>query len=351
VNTTSRGMEGEDRPRPRASWVDAITALVDRAPVRPWWVYLALFSFLFAALAVSAWMGGSLEPSSLLSLHFLTAAWAVFPLALIHYLDRVSHRALNQFRPVCDLDDAEASRLASALTTMPPLPAALAGAAGAAFIWIVYLTNDELFDPIRATAAQFAVGMAVLSFSFAMLGVLLYHTVRQLGLVSAIYGRVRHLDLFNLSPLYGFAALASQTAMAWAIALYLSLAFNPDILGSGIALGAFVLQVALVLATFTWPLVGIHRQIREKKERAMAELGESLNRAIRELSARARSMSLGEVDGLNKLVSSLVSARDVLSRVPTWPWSPGTPIAVASALLLPVGLFVVQRVLERLIGS
>jgi hypothetical protein len=328
--------------------VDRLTGIIDRAPVQPAVVYLALFLLVFAVVASPAWIGRNPNASSLLSLHFLTAVWAVFPLALIHHLDRVSHRALSQFRPVCDIDDEEARRFDAALTTMPAVTAAVVGLAGGAFIWIVYLTNPGLFVPIQGSLWQFVVGMTVLTFSFAMLGVLLYHTVRQLELVSRIYGRLRSLDLFNLSPLYGFAALAARTAIAWAVALYLSLALNPDILASDIGVAAFLLQVALVLGTFAWPLIGIHRRIGENKEQALAELGESLNRSIRELSARARSMSLADVDGLYKLINSLVAAREVLTKVPTWPWSPGTPITVASALLLPVGLYLMQRVAGRL---
>jgi len=350
VNATRPSTKREGPSRPRASWVDRMTALIDRAPVRPSVVYLCLFLLMFAVVASPAWIGGDPKAASLLSLHFLTALWAVFPLALIHHLDRVSHRALAQFRPVCDIDDEEAAGIDAALTTMPAVPAAGVGLAGSAFLWMVYLTNHGLFMLMRGSAVQFVVGMTVLTFSFAMLGVLLYHTVRQLELVSRIYGRVRNLDLFNLSPLYGFAALASRTAIAWAIALYLSLALNPEILKSDIALAALLLQVALVLGTFAWPLVGIHRRIAQKKEQALAEFGKSLNRAIRELNERARSMSLGDVDALNKLINALVAAREVLTKVPTWPWSPGTPIAVASALLLPVGLYLVQRLAERLFG-
>jgi len=350
VNATRLSTKRDGRTGPRSSWVDRMTARIDRAPVQPSVVYLALFVLVFVAVAGPAWIGGDPQASSLLSLHFLTAVWAVFPLTLIHHLDRVSRRALGQFRPVCDLDDEEAVRMDAALTTMPAVPAALVGLIGVAFLWIVYLTNRDLFEPMRGSVAQFVVGMTVLTFSFAMLGVLLYHTVRQLELVSRLYGRVRNLDLFNLSPLYGFAALAARTAIAWAIALYLSLALNPAILDSEIALAAFLLQVALVLGTFAWPLVGIHRRIAENKEQTLAEFGESLNRAIRELSARARSMSLADVDAISKLIHSLVAAREVLTKVPTWPWSPGTPLAVASALLLPVGLYLMQRLAERLFG-
>ena len=338
------------RRRPSGSWVDRLTAAIDRAPSPLWATYLVLFALVLGVVTGLAWMGGGTEAMAFLPIYFLTAAWAVFPLALIHHLDRVSARALAQFRPVCDIEDTEADRLRAELTTMPGLPTALVGLAGVGFIWFFYLSNRRLFAPILASEAQFIVAMIVLTFSFAMLGVLLYHSVRQLRLVSRIYARVKRLDLFNLSPLYGFAALAARTSIAWAAALYLSLALNPAILGSYVALGASLVQAGLVLGTFTWPLVGVHRRIGEKKDQALAEVGESLNQAIAELNARTRSMSLSRMDALNKMILSLVAAREVLSKVPTWPWSPGTPVAVGSALLLPVGLYLLQRLIERVIG-
>jgi hypothetical protein len=107
-----------------------------------------------------------------------------------------------------------------------------------------------------------------------------------------------------------------------------------------------VVQASLVLGSFAWPLIGIHRRIVQEKEAALARVGESLNRAIAELNRRTASMSLAGMDALNKMVLSLVASRDVLAKVPTWPWSPGTPVAVGSALLLPVGLSIIERLLS-----
>jgi hypothetical protein len=328
------------------SWVDRLTAAIDRSPVRPWVLYLLLFGLLLVALLGLA---GAQAPVSF-PIYFLTAVWAVFPLALIHHLDRVSAAAFDQFRPVCDLNEAEARGLRLDLTTMPAAPVAIVSLAGAGFIWFFYFTNRSLFGPMLGSSAQFVVGMAVMTFSFAMLAVLLYHTLRQLRMVSRIYARLQRLDLFNLSPLYGFAALAARTSIAWAVALYLSLALNPGILESDIAIGAFLVQASLVLGSFAWPLVGIHRRIVQEKEGALARVGESLNRAIAELNRRTASMSLAGMDALNKMVLSLVASRDVLAKVPTWPWSPGTPVAVGSALLLPVGLFIIERLLSPFFG-
>jgi hypothetical protein len=332
--------------RHRVSWVDRLTEAVDRSPLPPWLVYPLIFAVLLSVLVALA---GPLV-TEYFPIYFLAAVWAVFPLALMHHLDRVSARALDQFRPVCDLNDVEAGRLRLELTTMPAAPTAVASLAGAAFIWFFYLTNRGLFDPILGSPLQFVVGMGVNTFCFALLAVLLYHTVRQLRMVSRIYARLQRLDLFNLSPLYGFAALTARTSIAWAVALYFSLALNPSLLESGVAMGAVLLQASLVLGTFAWPLFGIHRRIVQEKERATVRVGESLQRAIAELNRRSASMDLAEMDALNKMILSLIASREVLGKVPTWPWSPGTPAAVGTALLLPVALFVIERLLAGAFG-
>jgi hypothetical protein len=51
---------------------------------------------------------------------------------------------------------------------------------------------------------------------------------------------------------------------------------------------------------------------------------------------------------INDATESLVRERDVLDKISTWPWEPETVRAVATALLLPVVLWVITRVLERL---
>lgn len=51
----------------------------------------------------------------------------------------------------------------------------------------------------------------------------------------------------------------------------------------------------------------------------------------------------------NKLLGSLIAEREMLARLPTWPWQAGTVGAFVTALLLPIVLFLVTRALERLV--
>ena len=58
---------------------------------------------------------------------------------------------------------------------------------------------------------------------------------------------------------------------------------------------------------------------------------------------------LARADGLNKQLSSMIQQRDLLAKLPTWPWSTGTFRAFLTAILLPLFLFIVQRVLVQFV--
>ena len=45
----------------------------------------------------------------------------------------------------------------------------------------------------------------------------------------------------------------------------------------------------------------------------------------------------------------LVLQRDVLARLPTWPWSTGTLRGFASVLVVPIVIWLIQRLLGNLI--
>ena len=67
------------------------------------------------------------------------------------------------------------------------------------------------------------------------------------------------------------------------------------------------------------------------------------------LQRRMDSLRLSGADDLNKTLSSLEIERAALQRIPTWPWEPGTIRGLAAALLLPIVIWLIQFVLERML--
>jgi len=334
----------------RESWIDWIVDRIDRLPGSIVIPYVFLFLTPILLLAIPVWTNDRSVSIENLRYYTLAGFWAFFPLALMHHLDTFSERALGQYVPVCDMSDSELSIVRWELTTMPAGPAAVAGLIGAGVILCFRIFTPKLFQVVQTTPAQSTIALIILCMNFAFQATLIYHTFRQLSLVSRIYRHAQLLDLFNLNPLYAFSALAARTAIAWALALYLTALLFPQGFLNSVTVGLTIFQGILVVVMFALPLVGIHQRIVSAKNDALREVGISLHRTLQELNQRAQNQKYDDIDTLNKLLVSLNTGRDILLEVPTWPWSPGTPLAVATVLFLPVFLFIIERLLVGMLG-
>jgi hypothetical protein len=108
---------------------------------------------------------------------------------------------------------------------------------------------------------------------------------------------------------------------------------------------------AMALATFVTPLLGAHRVLVEEKNRLLGEVGNRLRPILADLHQDVDSGKLRRMDNLSKAFASLEMERNLLEKVPTWPWEPQTVRGLIGALLLPVAVWLIQLVLQRVIGS
>ena len=89
-------------------------------------------------------------------------------------------------------------------------------------------------------------------------------------------------------------------------------------------------------AAFVLPLQGMHRRLQAEKQRLLAGVNARLEATISKLYDRAEQEPLEDVDRLGSLLSSLITTRDVITRLPTWPWDSGVILRFASTALLPL---------------
>ena len=106
-------------------------------------------------------------------------------------------------------------------------------------------------------------------------------------------------------------------------------------------------MVALLI--FIAPLLGMHRRLGAARRGCRRPQTQRLKVVIAAVHADVDSMDLGRADGLQKTLGSLVQEREILARLPTWPWSTGTLRGFATAILLPVALFLIQRTLSQFV--
>ena len=181
---------------------------------------------------------------------------------------------------------------------------------------------------------------------------LIYHTVRQLRLVGRIHAASERVNLFRPAPLYAFSRLTSQTSIGL-VPLLVPFGSSLTAVSTSIdyvnllSICGLILGVA-VLAFFV-PLLGMHGRMAQEKRRLQDEVGLHVEILVGRLHASVDREDLSVADGQNKELASLISERDLVNRLSTWPWQAGTAGAVASAVILPVVLFLVTRFLDRVL--
>jgi hypothetical protein len=335
------------------SWVDRFTDWVDRLPGPAWLFYVVLGLVLYLIEVAIQWSTGAWGEFHSFQLIFIS--FIPYQVALIHYLDRQADAALNQFRPSLTASDTDYADLRYRLKTMPALPALLAGLIGivvgvvtfsaipvSLLVQVTYITPERLsilFNQIIILAVNF------------ILFVFLYHTWRQLRLASIIYERYTQVDLFTLGPLYAFSTLSAYTALGMLPIAY-SLVFIVSELFSLLPINWFTVVFTLVAVfTFIRPLTGIHGLLAQEKERLLDEIGQRLKASIAELHRRIDSGDMTDMDNLNKTLASLELEHAAVKRISTWPWQPETPRWLVAALLFPLLLWLLQRLIQRVLGS
>jgi hypothetical protein len=164
-----------------------------------------------------------------------------------------------------------------------------------------------------------------------------------------MFSLVRDINIFNLQPLYVPATLTARLGIIWI--LYL----NANFLTSGAAAGispslSFVLAIAQILfamAAFIIPLLGIRRKIGEHKVRLIRENARLLEKEYIKLRDAIDVDDYGAVDEINQSVETIMIFRAELDKTPTWPWRQETIRGFLSAVLLPIFIWLVQRLLSQ----
>ena len=316
-----------------------------------WFFYLALTVILAGIQILIQWDGrGPVHTFPLLYIFTIP-----YNLALIHYLDRVAAQALERFRPLLNVNTGEYHDLLYRLTTLPARPTLVATFIGMLYgIWaLTWIPLESKIQDLHFIDTPLSIvfnhGLALPIWG--AFGVTVYHTLHQLRIVQQIYNHCTGIDLYALRPLYAFSTLSAQTAMGVAFIVYLWYLAAPSLYFFSSNVLHLLALTFLSLLTFALPLAGAHRVLVEEKDRLLYEKGERLRAAVAELHRRLDANELVDMDNLNKALASLELEHTTLERISTWPWKPETAQAVAAALLFPAVVWLIQWVLERMLGG
>lgn len=356
------------------SWVDRLTAWVDRLPGPVWAYYAALAVVLCLATLGVQWGAGTYPVGTVRRSLIVGALISPYALALITFLDRSALAAMKTFRPAMRGDQGTFRHLTYILTTIPPRQAAtgsllvlLGGlslvAAASVLVPIPEaasrLASLSLVERLAAgfrtifevgpAPASYLLTASVLILNWWTGGALVVHTIRRLGLVARIYRTYTNVDLFRQRPLYALSLLTAQTTVGGLLLVYV-LASVPAYLSQPIGLVMVLLIVGLGLSSFAIPLVGVHRVLVQEKESKQESIADRLQVAGAELHDRIDRGHYRGMDELNKAIGGLEIEHRMVNAMPTWPWLPETFRTVLVAVFLPIMLWLMQYLLQKVLG-
>lgn len=348
-------LESRDSTRPYApSALDRLIARIDRLPAHGWWVYPLLI--LAAVLWIHAWLWswgirplGSFEPAAATYVFY-----APFALAAIHFLDRAGNQAMAAFRPALALSDAEIEARRYELVTLPAgrttwLMLAIGAAIGVGVVSTQ--TGDALaaFGRTRPEALFVALPFGILGYMGFV--ALTWHTIRQLRFVARLHAEAQ-LDLFDPGPLYAFSGLTMRTGLVWAAVGYYSLTVSGGLVTDNpIALPLSLANFVFAAACFVLPLYGLHGRLVVEKTRLLRDASLRVGAMKDELYGRVDGRQLGGIKEVSDAYAGVVAARDQVLKLPTWPWPPRAIGQFATALVLPIVIYVVSRLVGQQLGA
>jgi hypothetical protein len=342
-----------DPPYP-PSWVDR---LIDRIRASRWpiWAdYAALGLAVYLLVTAVVWLEGSLPLGALSLTAYDGAGYAVIYIALVHYLDGTAMRAFDHFRPFLrDVEERTLEQLRYELTTLPARGAWMAAVGGVAFtaVGLLSLRLSGASHLIPAWPSQ----LLSLFLGNLFFATFLYHTVHQLRSVSRIHAATAHINLFQREPAYAFSRLTARTAATWALAFMLGVVPRLSFEAGGL-LGpygplAWYPMLTVALLAFALPLLGMRRLLQAEKKRLQREANVRLEEMLVSLNERIDTENETGAGDFKVLLDSLLLERNLLRRIPTWPWDVNALAGYLSAMLLPLLIWLVQQMLGRLFAA
>lgn len=341
-------LQGSGAPYP-PSWIDRLIEWIDDLP-GPTWVFYALV-FLIDAVTNNAmfWIDGSMPVGSFDPISTIFAFFVAYWPALYQYLTRVGSRALQAFRPLLEEDDPEIARIDYELATLPRRLGRLAIPLGFGLAIVTILGDPAPYgDIVPQTALPYVGDIAITGLMGSTFFCLLIRSIRQLRMVSRLHARATKINLLELRPAHAFSGLTARTGAGVILVLIVGYVSDPLTSASAIDLLLSVATALLSLAVFVVPIIGIRDRIEEEKERALHETNDLLRAASDRLHNRVRSDNYQGMGDTNDAIEALIRERGLIEKISTWPWDPRTLRGFASALLLPIFLWLVTRLLERL---
>jgi hypothetical protein len=334
----------------KSSWIDRLTAWIAALPGPSWVVYLFLFLFLGLISHLEIWLPGE-QPWFTFDINFfLYQLWTVEILLFYEFLARDAKNALARFRPLLGTSDDEYNTLEYGFTTLPARQVIYISLIGIPLGLLFLFTIEGEASALFQYPVLMIIGVVNFSFQQALALIFVYRMIRQLRMVSHLYGSVPRIDLYNLEPVYALSSHTAKTGLIFLLIMYSNILLIPGTLQlSAIFITAIILTV-IASTAFLLPLRGINRRLVDEKKTMLLGIQQRIKMGFAKVDQCFDEDTLGEIGELKTAISALEGQKAYVEKIPTWPWQPATLRGFLSAVLLPIGIWGIQQVLDRLLN-
>jgi hypothetical protein len=139
--------------------------------------------------------------------------------------------------------------------------------------------------------------------------------------------------------------------MGIVLVLIIGYFMDPFALDNVLSILSYAVTVFLAIAVFAMPIMGIRDRIEEEKERVLNRTSDLLQIAGDSLHGKVMNNDYSGMTEAEAAISALMHERDLYGRISTLPWDPGALRTLGSALLLPIALWLITRLLERFLSG
>lgn len=323
---------------------------------RPWrgaLVVVGLYVLQAAWTHALLWAGDRVAAGTLDSSALVLAIYSPLALGGLAIGVHIARQALTSFWPATGWPDTERTDWARRFMAIPATyqwAALLLGGIGG--VLALAATPPSLLGPPEGQLLVYVAYAPAFLLGYSLSLVAFLITIGWLRLIAQIHREAKAIDPFDRAPLYAFSRVTAIIGLSYAAIAYYSFTVNGAFQAGNLPSLAFLAATMLfAIAAFVAPLWGIHDRLVREKDRLLLDVERRVTRLATELYARIDADDFEATAPLNATMSGLMTLRERVSRLPTWPWPPQLLRGFVSALLLPVVVYLLTRLASTLVGT
>ena len=342
-------MEAQRAPPYRPLWVYHFFAFIDRLPIPGWLLCLLIIVIVGVASHLVAWRQGNLPFGQINGFLSTLGSYIVLMPFVWAFLTERAHRALLDFLQGSGKSQAQVQAISSDFNSLPDWEMILLLAFGLLFGYFVYYNVSVPMVPISAQVLP-SLNLLAWVTTMGLTYPFLARAVRQIALIRRLFNDLE-VDIFNPQPVYAISRYTSMISIILLIILYgITPIGFPSILFTPVGIFLQFLGVAPALSLFFIPLADINTTMRRAKEHLLSELGKDLKEVQQQAHRSVARKKLANFSDLRNAVSTLKDEMEIVQKIRTWPWQTETLRNLLTPLLIPIFVYLVQRVLGGVLG-